>query len=114
MREVIRARVADGSLWLWEVDGRPVSMAGHAPLVLTPSGTVGRIGPVYTPPEDRRLGYAGAMTSAVTEQLLQRCDTVMLFTDAANPTSNGVYARLGFDVVAEVVEVRLGRDAPSP
>jgi predicted GNAT family acetyltransferase len=31
----------------------------------------------------------------------------MLFADAANPTSNGVYERLGFRPVAEVVEARL-------
>ena len=29
----------------------------------------------------------------------------MLFTDAANPTSNGVYERLGYRVVGEVVEL---------
>ena len=31
----------------------------------------------------------------------------MLFTDAANRTSNGVYERLGFEPVAEVVEAEL-------
>jgi predicted GNAT family acetyltransferase len=31
----------------------------------------------------------------------------MLFTDAANPTSNGVYERLGFRAVHEVVDLDL-------
>ncbi|MGN6331027.1 MAG: GNAT family N-acetyltransferase [Motilibacteraceae bacterium] len=103
----VRANIEQGSLWVWEVDGEPVSMAGHAPLVATPAGTVGRIGPVFTPAEHRQHGYGAAVTSAVVDALLPHCDTVMLYTDAANPTSNGVYARLGFDVVAQVVEVLL-------
>jgi predicted GNAT family acetyltransferase len=103
----VRAKVEQGSLWVWEVDGEPVAMAGHAPLVSTPAGTVGRIGPVFTPVEHRRHGYGAAATSAVVDALRPQCDTVMLYTDAANPTSNGVYARLGFDVVAQVVEVML-------
>ena len=31
----------------------------------------------------------------------------MLFTDAANPTSNGVYRRLGYEKVDELVECSL-------
>ena len=31
----------------------------------------------------------------------------MLFTDASNPTSNGVYARLGFRVVGSWVQLAL-------
>lgn len=111
----VTGRVREGALWLWEADGRPVAMAGHAPLVTTPAGSVGRIGPVFTPVQERRRGYGAAVTSAVAAALRPRCDTVMLYTDAANPTSNGVYARLGFDVVAQVVEVLLDRPAaPTP
>jgi len=64
-----------------------------------------RLGPVYTPAEHRRRGYGAAVTSAVVADLLQVADTVMLFTDAANPTSNGVYERLGFRVVGEVIDL---------
>ncbi|MGN6523727.1 MAG: GNAT family N-acetyltransferase [Actinomycetes bacterium] len=93
--------------WWWEVDGERVAAAAHAPLVETPRGAIGRIGPVWTAPAHRRCGYAAAVTAAVTEQLLPRCHTVMLYTDAANATSNGVYARLGFETTAEVGEVSL-------
>jgi predicted GNAT family acetyltransferase len=92
----------------WEVDGEPVSMAAHAPLVDTPAGAVARIGPVFTPREHRRRGFAGAITASVVEHVLPQVSTVMLFTDAANPTSNGVYERLGFRAVAEVVDLDLG------
>ena len=47
------------------------------------------------------------MTSAVVTRLLPRTTAIILYADAANPTSNGVYERLGFRVVAEVVEVHL-------
>jgi predicted GNAT family acetyltransferase len=92
----------------WEVDGEPVSFAGHAPMVDTPSGVVARVGPVYTPLEHRRRGYGAAVTSAVTERLLDVASIVMLYTDAANPTSNGVYERLGYRVFDEVVDLDLG------
>ena len=39
--------------------------------------------------------------------LLPRCSTVMLFADAAKPEVNRMYARLGFEESARIVEVRL-------
>lgn len=89
-----RARLAieDGQVWIWDDPG-PVSMAlWSGP---TPRGV--RIGLVYTPPERRRRGYAGAVTAAVTADRLRSGRTFcFLFTDAANPTSNSVYRRLGY------------------
>jgi predicted GNAT family acetyltransferase len=95
-----------GYLW-WEVDGAPVAVAGHAAPVPTPAGAVGRVGPVYTPPEHRRHGYGAAVTAAVVEHLLPTCAIVMLLADEENPTSNGVYERLGFRVVAHVLDLDL-------
>jgi predicted GNAT family acetyltransferase len=92
-------------LWLWEVDGVPVSYAGHAPVVPTPSGDVGRVGPVYTPPEHRNHGYGTAITAHVVEALLPTTGTVMLYTDDANPTSNHVYENLGFVHEDDLVEL---------
>ncbi len=103
----VRHVIEVGSLWLWEDDGRPVAMAGHAPLVSTPGGVVGRIGPVFTPAALRGRGYGTAITGAVVEVLLPQCTTIMLVADAANPASNSVYARLGFVIAAELVEVAL-------
>ncbi len=93
--------------WIWEVAGNPVSMAGHAPVVRTPGAAVVRIGPVYTLSALRGHGYGSAITAAVVEHLLPEVDTVMLYTDAANPTSNAIYERLGFAHVADVVDVDL-------
>ena len=85
----------------WSADGEIVSMAGHASLVQTPSGVVGRIGPVYTPPLHRRQGYAGMLTAQLSQELINLGARVMLYTDAKNPTSNGVYVRLGYELIGE-------------
>jgi RimJ/RimL family protein N-acetyltransferase len=103
--DAVERRLAAGSAFLWE-DAGPVSM-----LVLSPriAGTV-RIGPVYTPPEHRRRGYASAAVAAACRDALadgaRRC---MLFTDVANATSNRIYAAIGFRRVADWDEVEFVR-----
>lgn len=104
----VTVRVKDGfteGRWLlWEVDGEPVSLAGRSGPVL---GT-GRIGPVWTPVAYRRRGYAAMLTAATAQALLaDGAERVMLFTDLANATSNGVYLRLGFERVGDAVEYAL-------
>lgn len=101
IEESVRSRM--GSLWLWEVDGEPVAMAGHAPIVATPGGSVGRLGPVFTPAAHRRRGYGTAITAHLTEVVRAQADTVMLVTDEANPDSNSIYAALGYEQVAEFI-----------
>jgi uncharacterized protein len=87
----------EGGLVLWD-DGGPVSFGGFGGL--TPNGI--RIGPIYTPPELRRRGYASALTAALTRMLLDRGRRFcFLFTDLANPTSNSIYQRVGYQPVAD-------------
>ena len=94
-------------MWLWEADGGPVAMAGHANVVVTAGSRVGRIGPVYTVPQARGRGFGSALTAVVCRVLLDQGATVMLYADADNATSNGVYERLGFRALDEHVEVDL-------
>ena len=66
-----------------------------------------RVGPVYTPPEQRRRGYAGAVTAAVTAAFYAAgAERVVLYTDAANPTSNAVYERIGYVHTADGLHLR--------
>jgi predicted GNAT family acetyltransferase len=90
----VAQRLAAGTQYVWALaDGTPVSTVAHSPAV---SG-VARIGPVYTPPERRAHGYASAATAALARKLLRDgAEQVMLFTDLANPTSNSIYASIGF------------------
>jgi GNAT superfamily N-acetyltransferase len=100
----IDARLAggDAGFALWEVDGRPVSLVGFGGP--TPHGI--RIGPVYTPPELRGHGYASLLTAQVSQQQLDRGRRFcFLYTDLANPTSNAIYARIGYERVCDSREV---------
>jgi len=95
--ESARRAIEAGRSYVWD-DGGPVMMLGHAPRV----AGVTRVGPVYTPPEFRRRGYASAAVAALSQKLLddgaRRC---ILYTDLANPTSNKIYAALGYRRFAE-------------
>jgi predicted GNAT family acetyltransferase len=94
--------VARRRLFLWEDGGRPVTMVGHSPTV----AGVTRIGPVWTPPEHRRRGYATAATAQVAG-VLRASGEVVLYADTANPTSTGIYLRIGFRPVADWTDWRL-------
>ncbi|MFE1443542.1 GNAT family N-acetyltransferase [Streptomyces sp. NPDC058739] len=92
-------RFAEKSYTYWETsDGTPVSMAGVNPMV---GGQI-RVDPVYTPARLRGRGYAGAVTVEVSRAALAAGATdVVLFTNAANPTSNALYRRLGYVPIAD-------------
>jgi predicted GNAT family acetyltransferase len=107
VEQSVAARLSVGGLLWWTVDGTHVSMAGHTAPVQVPGGAVGRIGPVYTPAQYRGRGYAAALTAAVVRRLQPLCSVVMLFADADNATSNGLYERLGFRSQGELVEALL-------
>jgi predicted GNAT family acetyltransferase len=84
---------------VWEVDGRPVSVAGITGP--TPNGI--RLGPVYTPPGDRGHGFASAVTAAASQAELDAGRRfVFLFTDLTNPTSNKIYRAIGYEPVVDV------------
>lgn len=103
--ETLADRLSFGGLVLWELDGRPVAFAGHT---RTAFGA-GRIGPVYTPPENRTNGYGGAVTAAAAQRILDSgAEQVVLFTDLTNATSNALYARLGFLPIDDRARMRIG------
>jgi uncharacterized protein len=86
-------------LMIWEAGGRPVSMAGYSGP--TPHGI--RIGAVYTPPDQRRKGYASACTAQLSQHLLDEGhEFCFLFTDLLNPTSNHIYQQIGYRPVCDV------------
>jgi ribosomal protein S18 acetylase RimI-like enzyme len=66
---------------------------------------VAAIGNVYTRPDHRRRGLAGALTSAVSAELLGRgVTTIALNVRADNPAAVRVYRRLGFTVHCSFVQ----------
>ena len=100
-RYVVRMLEADldrEGIMLWHVGGSVVSMAAYSGP--TPHGI--RINAVYTPPARRGRGYASACVAELTARLLnQGRQFCFLFTDQANPTSNKIYRRIGYQPVSE-------------
>ncbi len=88
---------ATAGVTLWENRGAPVCLTGWSRI---PGGA--RIGPVYTPPEHRGRGYASSLVAHVSAEMLsQGAEACFLYTDLANPTSNAIYRRLGYEQIAE-------------
>jgi GNAT superfamily N-acetyltransferase len=105
----VRTRIDAGRLWLWEDGlGKRMSMVGFNP----PSLGVARIGPVYTPAEHRGRGFASALTAHVSRLLRDAGARVCLYTDQANPTSNKIYAAIGYEPVADMANLVITRAVP--
>jgi GNAT superfamily N-acetyltransferase len=98
----IEARIAEGRIWLWEdMLGTPVSLVGFN----APSFGVARVGPVYTPGAHRGHGFASMLTAHVSRVLRDAGARVCLFTDQANPTSNKIYAAIGYEPVVDMANL---------
>lgn len=91
-------RTGSRTWYVWE-DGEPVSVAAAGGP--TPNGI--RIGPVYTPPDLRRRGYASAVTAHASQAELDKGRRfIFLFTNLSNPTSNKIYQEIGYEPVIDV------------
>jgi RimJ/RimL family protein N-acetyltransferase len=65
---------------------------------------------VQTPPEHRKQSFGGAATSAATRNALDAgASIVVLFTDLANPVSNALYPRLGYQPIEDRAVVEFSR-----
>jgi predicted GNAT family acetyltransferase len=95
--------LADGTVSIWD-HGGAAAMARAAPAV----GGVVRIGPVYTPPPRRGRGYATACVEALSRSIVDAGHLAILYTQLANPTSNRIYRRIGYEPVLEVLRYELG------
>jgi uncharacterized protein len=97
----IRYTAGGAGFWIWEEAREPVSLAGFSGP--TPTGI--RVGPVYTPPEHRRRGYATTLVADLSTWLLgQGHRACFLYTDLANPTSNRIYVEIGYERVCDAME----------
>lgn len=90
---VVPRRVAEGRYRIWEVDGESVAFAG-----CTDAGAHGaRVGPVWTLAARRGRGYGTALVATLSRELLAAgAPRLFLMTDVGNPTSNAIYARIGY------------------
>ena len=92
----------------WEHEGERVSIAMRS----VPCGGVVRVQLVYTPPRWRGHGFAARCVAELTRAIQSDGFLPVLFADRANPTSTGVYLRLGYVDVGDWVELKLPSRSP--
>jgi predicted GNAT family acetyltransferase len=99
-QRTIDERLEAGLFRIWN-DAEDVAFAGF-----TYAGSeAARVAPVYTLPDFRRRGYGAALVGAICADFLASGHRVFLVTDVTNPTSNQLYARLGFRPLDEFCEL---------
>ena len=104
MEDVIKrvASFVDGQeVFLWEDSEKVVSMMKKA----RPSKHGITVSFVFTPKEERKKGYARTMVAAGTKELLKEYDFCVLYTDMMNPTSNKIYMEIGYERIADSVQL---------
>ena len=98
-------RIETGRVFVWVDDeDMPVNVTAAT----MPAYGVSRIGPVYTPKDQRGRGYAGAAVYAVSKLLRESGERPCLFTDQANPTSNKIYEAIGYRRLVDMANLRVG------
>ncbi|MCM3794206.1 GNAT family N-acetyltransferase [Priestia megaterium] len=92
------AFIKAGRLFLWEVNGKYVSIANAT----RPTAHNITINSVYTPQKERKKGYASSCVSTLSQLMLDEgFETTSLYTDMTNPTSNKIYIEIGYEHVAD-------------
>jgi len=100
-------RIASKKLYVLEDDnGMPVSMAGYTREMQTAIG----VAFVYTPPYERGKGYATSIVAHISQLALDRGYTrCVLYTDLANPTSNSIYQKIGYQAICDSLQLEFKR-----
>ncbi|MBM7551872.1 GNAT family N-acetyltransferase [Thalassobacillus pellis] len=102
-RNLAKRMIGNGSMYIWEVDGKPVSMVNQSRS--TKNGTT--INAVYTPDLYKGRGYATNAVWRLSRDLLQGgFQFCCLYTDADNPTSNSIYKKIGYYPIGKSVVYR--------
>lgn len=96
--EIAVAKIEKQEVYLWlDIDGTPLAMN----MVGRPTKNGISVSAVYTPPTLRRKGYASALVAHTSQRMLNSGRKFcVLYTDAANPTSNKIYQQIGYNEVA--------------
>ncbi|MCL2564248.1 MAG: GNAT family N-acetyltransferase [Defluviitaleaceae bacterium] len=101
--EDARYHITSNRLYILEDEGIPVSMARIARDMVTICG----IGPVFTPPYFRGRGYASSCVAGISSIILERgYKKCVLYTDLANPTSNSIYQKIGYEPVCDSLAIK--------
>lgn len=98
LTQEVKRRIENQEIFLWENEG-PVCMASSN----RPTRNGISIGYVYTPPKNRKNGYGTSLTAHLSRHLMeeQKYKFCTLFTDLANPTSNAIYQKIGYQSLSD-------------
>ncbi|HUF52172.1 MAG TPA: GNAT family N-acetyltransferase [Dehalococcoidia bacterium] len=106
-----RAEHLDEAVYYGVYNGRQlIAIAGTH--VVSRSERIAVVGNVFTHPRFRGQGLATATTGAVTRELLEHCDLVVLTVEQANTAAVKVYGSLGYQTQCELHETPLVRKEP--
>ena len=96
-------RIASKKFYILEDNGIPVSMAGYTREMQSVIG----VAFVYTPPYERRKGYASSIVAQISQLALDKGFTkCALYTDLANPTSNNIYQKIGYRPICDSLQIK--------
>lgn len=104
------SHLEEGVYYGIEVDGRIVSIAGTH--VVSRAESVAVVGNVFTHPRYRGGGLATEVTSAVTQEVLEYCDLVVLTVEEQNSPALNIYLKLGYESECTLHETPLIRKDP--
>lgn len=100
--------VNQGVLHLWEHERKAVSMASQS----RSTKHCAVVSLVYTPPEFEKKGYATTCVADLSQSLLDKgYKFCSLYTDLSNPTSNGIYMKIGYEPVEDSIVYDFVQDA---
>ena len=101
------SQIRDGTYVGIFSDDLLVAMAGtHG---ISKSDRIAVLGNVFTHPRHRNSHFALQTTSAVTAELLETCDEVVLTVDPRNEPAVKAYARLGYREDLRIIETAVTR-----
>ena len=104
---VVRDNLNHGRYLLLYVGNAIVSFGGHTDYQYLDRVSISRVGPIFTPLEHRKKGYASSITSAITQKLISEGLLPTLYTQSDNPTSNKIYQEIGYTLVDENRRIEL-------
>jgi hypothetical protein len=101
LESMVQNAIDSGRYSILEINGIPVCLGGNSDVQRFEGISVARVGPIYTPIDLRKKGYASSLTSHITAKIHALGAVAMLYTQADNPTSNKIYQEIGYMLVDE-------------
>lgn len=97
-QKFITQKIKNQELFIWvNNSGQPVGLNMKS----RPTQNGISISFVYTPQEERGKGYASALVAQTSQLMLDEGKKFcVLYTDITNPTSNGIYQKIGYNEIA--------------